>query len=167
MAEQRLPLAVLVPLLALLLWQVAFSVQVMRADPLYFAVQREVVFWSDEQYRPESQRVAELQARMQQAQALWPQQADYHALQARLQTWQGLLATSRQDANASYAAAAASMEQALRWRPANPWNLAQYAEYLATQPARSSELQAASAKAMALAPGDAALQARMQALRGR
>ncbi len=164
MGDRRIALTALVPLLALLVWQGAFAVQVLRADPLYFAVQREVVFWSDEQYRPDPARVTVLQARMQQAQALWPEQADYHALQARLQTWQGLLADTREAATANYAAAAATMEQSLHWRPANPWSLAQYAEYLATQPARRAKLQEAIAKAMQLAPGDAALQARMQAL---
>lgn len=167
MVERRLPVIMLVPVLALLLWQAVFALQVLRADPLYFGVQREVVFWSDEQYRPAPERVTELQVRLQKAQALWPEQADYHALQARLQTWQGLLADSRQEANSRYAAAATTMEQALRWRPANPWSLAQYAEYLATQPSRSAELENIAARTMQLAPGDPALQARMQALRGR
>lgn len=166
MAERRIALAIVVPLV-LLLWQAGFALQVLRADPLYFSVQREVVFWADEQYRPDSARVAELQGRMQQAQALWPQQADYHALQARLQTWQGLLADTRQAATGHYAAAAATMEQSLHWRPANPWSLAQYAEYLATQPARNTELQDVAARAIQLAPGDAALQARMQSLLSR
>lgn len=164
MSERRLHWALLTPLLALLLWQAGFALQVLRADPRYFLVQREVVFWGDEQYRPTPQRVTELQQSMHKAQELWPQQADYHALQARLQAWQGLLATSRREANVHYVAALASMEQSLRWRPANPWSLAQYAEYLTTQPARAEAVREVAAKALALAPGDAALQARLRPL---
>lgn len=164
MAERRVAWFILLPLLLVLLWQAGFAVQVLRSDPVYFAVQREVVFWNDEAYRPDAGRVTVLQQQMQKAQALWPENADYHALQARLQTWQGLLADTNQASTAHFAAAAATMELSLQWRPANPWSLAQYAEYLATQPARRSELQGVIAKARQLAPGDVALQERMQAL---
>jgi hypothetical protein len=167
MAERRIALIIVLPVLAVLLWQASFAIQVLRADPRYFSVQREVVFWADEQYRPDAARVTELQQQMRKAQELWPEQADYHALQARLQTWQGLLADSRQAASENFAGAAATMELALRWRPANPWSLAQYAEYLATQPARRAELEQVAERALRLAPGDAGLQTRMSALLSR
>jgi len=168
MAEQRLRAGVVSALvLLLLLHQGKFALQVLLSDPLYFNAQREVVFWGEEEFRPQPERVAGVRESMDRALFWWPEHPDYLGLKARLQIWQGLVAQDRVAAAEQFRQAIGTMEAALAVRPGNPYSWAQYAEYLRTQPDRSADVEAAIRKVAELGPGDSALQQRMQALSAR
>lgn len=167
MAEVPLRRLVLpVAVLALLLWQAPFALRVLLSDPLYFSAQREVVFWGQEEFRPEAARIAEVRQWLETALRHWPAHPDYLVLQARVHIWQGLGASDRSAADEQFRLAIADMEAALAVRPGNPYSWALYAEYLKTQPARAADLELAIRKVALLGPGDPSLQRRMQALTG-
>ena len=156
----------IIPALALgvLVHQMVFALRVASADVAYFNIEREVVFWGDGDHRPTTEQVSGVQAALYSAIAQRPHYADYLSMQARLFAWQGLLATTPAAANEQFNQALAVMHGALEVRPGNPYNWAQYAEYLTTQPARRQELVMAVDKVRQLGPGDVDLQKRMQAL---
>jgi hypothetical protein len=149
-----------------LIWQARFAFGVMRADWLYFQLDRVMVFWNA-QNRPDTVQVKQGQEQIEQAMAYWPNQADYLAVQARIFTWQALLAQQQPQADASIQKALEAMQRVLQQRPANPYHWAQYAEYLAATPGKSAELKVAIAKVNELAPGDIKLQQQVQGLLGR
>lgn len=153
--------------LALAGFQAQFAIQVLRTDPVYFATQRQVVYWSDDRFRPGLEQVASAHDAMSAALDAWPENADYRALQARLDLWLALLSTDRSSANRYLQSAMENMEQSFHYRPANPYAWQQYAEYLAASRGRRADLEAAVAKVQALAPGDAGLQASALALLSR
>jgi hypothetical protein len=153
-------------ILPLLVQQGVYALNVVRADFIHFAVQRDVVFWGNDDLQPAPARVDILQQRIELAMELVPGHADYLALHARILAWQAVLAPERRVSNANVLLAIASMQQSLKARPANPYSWAQYAEYLATQPLRRNELQEVVVRIATLAPGDSGLQQRSRSLLG-
>lgn len=151
-------------LLAMLLPAVLFAGRVLMSDLLFFNIEREVVFWGNSAERPTAATITATQQRMDQTLRYWPDHPDYLAMQARLHAWQGLVATDRLVADGHFKRALTSLRQALVERPGNPYNWAQYAEYLATQPDNAVELAAAVQKVALLGAGDPRLQQRMAAL---
>ena len=147
--------------------QVLFAVRVMRSDPVYFSLQRQVVYWSEPGYAPAREQVAAVHATFLPAVQSWPRNGDYQALLARLNLWQALLAPNRAEANRYLDSAVAGMAASLRYRPANPYAWLQYAEYLAATRDDPETLELAIRKVQELGPGDDGLQAKAQALRPR
>lgn len=156
-----------VALLAVLAWQLLFAWQVLRSDPGYFSVQRDMVFWGENGRMPTPEQLARAAEVIDGSVAAWPENADYLTLQARVRLWQALLATDRPGANRFLDAAIATMEQSFSHRPAHPQAWLQYAEYLAARRNDSTALQEAVAKVEQLAPGDEALLAAARALGAR
>ncbi|HTQ98852.1 MAG TPA: hypothetical protein VMH83_02635 [Candidatus Acidoferrum sp.] len=158
-------LAVMV--LLLLAWQGTFAVQVLVSDVITFVVQRDVIYWGSADRKPTAEAVDDALVRIDQALVLWPRHPDYLALKARLFAWRGQIAVTRDDADTQFRFAIDTMRQALEQRPSNPYNWAQYAEYLATQRGRTLEVRQAADKVRMLGAGEARLQERMQALLAR
>lgn len=151
-------------LLAGLAVAIIFAARVIRADLLYFNVERELVFWGSNNRQPAAAEVAGALQRINIALQYWPDNPDYLVLKARIHVWEGVLAGNGPSADGYFEQALHSMERALAVRPSNPYSWALYAEYLTTQPDRRSDLSAAVAKVRQLGPGDPSLQQRMQAL---
>jgi hypothetical protein len=151
---------------AVLIWQARFAFGVMRADWLYFQLDRIMVFW-DAQNRPNAAQLKEAQRQVDVAMVYWPNQADYLTMEARISAWQAVTAELQPQADAAMQKALGAVQQALQQRPANPYSWAQYAEYLAASPGKSAELAIAINKVKELAPGDVKLQQQVQSLQNR
>lgn len=153
--------------LAGLTYQAIFAAQVLRSDPVYFAAQRQVVYWGQDGITPSRTQVVSVLEAVNAALAAWPENADYLSLQARLHLWQALSASGRAAANQHLEDALQSMEQSFRYRPASPYAWLQYAEYRAARRNDGSALESAIRKVQDLGPGDPGLQAAALALRPR
>ena len=164
MIERRVRYLLAALLLAGLVVAMVFAFRLMRADLLYFNVERELVFWGSNDRQPSATEVTDALQRITKALEYWPDNPDYLVMQARILVWHGVIAGDTRTADGHFEQALSTMERALAVRPSNPYSWALYAEYLTTQPERRSDLVAAVAKVRQLGPGDPGLQQRMQAL---
>jgi tetratricopeptide (TPR) repeat protein len=164
MGKQSFKTLLAIMLLAALTVGCVFGFRVMRADLLYFNIERELVFWGSNERQPTAAELADALQRIDRALQYWPDNADYLVMKARILIWHGVIAGDTQVADGHFKQALAVMERALAVRPSNPYSWALYAEYLTTQPDRGGDLTAAVAKVRLLGPGDPNLQKRMQAI---
>ena len=92
MGKQSFKTLLAIMLLAALTVGCVFGFRVMRADLLYFNIERELVFWGSNERQPTAAELADALQRIDRALQYWPDNADYLVMKARILIWHGVIA---------------------------------------------------------------------------